>query len=135
MNEEKARCFRCFEFKVLSDYRYFELLQTCSECLTDIDIGYVAGFFDGEGHVEINRSNGPNSLRLAQAEPEPLQYILERFPGGLVYRWANQHRGIFNLIYNGRKALPLAHVMLPHLIVRRHEVELYLLRYSSSESL
>lgn len=120
---EKARCHCCWEFKLFEEFLYFDIIPTCNECLTLAHVGYVAGFFDGEGHVQLNHNLG---IRFAQAEPEPLHFIMERFPRGLLYHQQNKGRGIYNLVYNGRFAVPICTAMLPFLIVKHEEVKTFL---------
>ncbi len=61
------------------------------------DIAYIAGFFDGEGHIRIQRhSTRCKTMMLqctaCQAEEEPLTFIQERF-GGTVKRRTTKYKG------------------------------------------
>lgn len=62
-----------------------------------MDIQYIAGFFDGEGCIRIDRLIVPSSksrpsgytryqlkVSIAQANPLPLQIIMEQFSGTIV---------------------------------------------------
>jgi hypothetical protein len=84
---------------------------------------YIAGFFDGEGHVHHGHS--PN-LTFTQADRTILDAILLSFLGGHIYRVRNKYNGAYNLVYNGRKAEEIAQAMLPFLIGKHLEVQTYL---------
>lgn len=51
---------------------------------TGIDAAYAAGFFDGEGSVSLNNS-AVLQVSVAQNDERPLQWLLLRWGGSLVY--------------------------------------------------
>lgn len=89
------------------------------------ETAYLAGFFDGEGCIQINKG----SLRLAvcQLNPKPLEMLQARYGGQIHHRpagattrfayvWSVMARG-------GGEAL---RELSPHLIVKRDEAEVAL---------
>lgn len=86
---------------------------------------YIAGFFDGEGHVGYHHHNHPH-ITIAQRDRRPLDAILEAFPGGHIYFRQNKTGDCYNLVYNGKKALPILNAMSDFLIVKWDEVQTYL---------
>jgi hypothetical protein len=120
---DKIRCWRCFEFKAAEQYLYPEEVHVCGDCLTTYGVGYIAGFFDGEGHVALRHSP---SINFSQSITPPLHFIMERFPRGHLYFEGNEHLGEYKLVFNGTLALCILRVMLPHLIVKRAEAEEYI---------
>jgi hypothetical protein len=88
---------------------------------------YIAGFFDGEGHV---RNTGQHSITFAQNDRIILDAIASKFQGGHVYKIRNEYNGCHRLIYNTRKALPILEAMYPHLIGKKLEVRQYMEDYA-----
>ena len=94
-----------------------------------VDLAYLAGIIDGEGHAyKPNALNGRGERHL-QARllfvqsiknngKELCEWALKRFGGGItltrdLYRWQIQ----------GKKATELAHVLQPYLIVKREQIK------------
>lgn len=97
---------------------------------------YIAGFFDGEGHVGHHYNKGSRkktwSMSFAQNDRRPLDAILESYPGGHIYYHRFSRSQVrngstcHNLIYNGRRCQELARAIQPFLIVKYDEVTAYL---------
>jgi len=86
------------------------------------ETAYLAGFFDGEGCIQINKG----SLRLAvcQLNPEPLKMFQARY-GGQIYHRASgpttRFAYVWNVMATGTSAA--LRELLPHLVVKREEAE------------
>ena len=85
---------------------------------------YIAGFFDGEGHVGYHYKHSPN-ISFSQNDQRVLDAILESFPGGRIFRQTAPLR-CHILQYNGSKAVPILMAIAPYLIVKYDEVQSYL---------
>lgn len=97
---------------------------------------YVAGLFDGEGMVRVNKWNKPNSkhvryqlwVSIANTHRPVLEIMHERFGGVLK---ANRHdlrnpnnRICYSWILGSQKAASFLRLVLPHLIIKREQAEL-----------
>ena len=91
--------------------------------MSDLHPAYIAGFIDGEGHIH---NTPPHYVRIAQRDRAPLDAILESFPGGRLFFQSNRTAGCHYLHYNGDLALPLLLAVLPFLIVKHLEVQMYI---------
>lgn len=97
---------------------------------------WLAGFFDGEGTVIIEKSVSPACragfrtalhVSICQTIAEPLERIQEKFGGTLTHtqtvgpnsrRWATQYK----LKWTGQKAAEVLKAIQPYLIVKRDQV-------------
>lgn len=95
-----------------------------------VDHSYAAGFFDGEGHIGLEKRNDRNNqyyLRLTttQKTPEPL-YALQALYGGRVFL-QKQSKGRATDVWRHRvercNARLMLEAMLPYLIVKRERAE------------
>jgi hypothetical protein len=100
----------------------------------DEELSYLAGFFDGEGHIAIgtNRSTGGKRrwyLRFAchQVNPLPLKLMKARWGGSIqrTERHGNQ-RTIYEWVATSRMAEQAIRDLLPYLRIKRAEAELAL---------
>jgi len=103
--------------------------------MKDVDLAYAAGFFDGEGHVRTDMRNGYLSLscRVAQTRREVLDMLSAQF-GGHVRFQSNKTGGCYFLDLNGRDAARFLGAIFPYLIVKRAEVEEFLVRHYETRS-
>lgn len=100
--------------------------------MDDMQLAYLAGFIDGEGHIAIglNRSNSNGRrrwyLRFAchQVNPEPLKLLQQRFDGSIQHtaRTGTQ-RGIFEWVTVAAAAAKALRELRPLLIVRAAEAD------------
>jgi hypothetical protein len=100
-------------------------------------LGYIAGFLDGEGHITIRRCNATRSITpsyqpvvgFTNRDLRPLQLIHQLF-GGKIYQKARklpQHRPAFELtIFRRAETKALLEALLPHLIMKREQADLAL---------
>src|SRR5271165_4183254 len=64
--------------------------------IPDTERAWAAGFFEGEGHVQITFSKstlGGLSLEIQQVDPAPLEWLHERWGGQPHYVWLRNHKG------------------------------------------
>jgi hypothetical protein len=89
--------------------------------LSDTEVAYMAGFFDGEGYVSCRKRKGSYILVLsiAQKRRQVLEWIREKV-GGIIYEKSNPDTA--NAInFHGFNAAILLRRMFPYLIVKRDE--------------
>lgn len=100
---------------------------------TKIDCAYVAGFFDGEGTVNIARITrhdlrGPSytlNVICGQASVDPLSFIQARWGGSIHYRdLASPRRGHYVWSSHANAAAKFLIEILPSLIVKRERAML-----------
>lgn len=104
--------------------------------LNQVDRGYAAGFFDGEGCVNITRTEnrvGAFAYRLqllvTQADQAPLRWFQERF-GGRLYEVPNNRsqltdypRTCWALHIHGEEAAATLRELEPLLILKREQAQ------------
>ncbi len=102
------------------------------------DIAYAAGFFDGEGCVQLYmRPSGRDrnclrcSLSAAGSDGRPLYWLVERWGGTVKWdasekRITTGRRPIGNWHIFGNQAEVFARDVLPYLIVKREQMDLWL---------
>lgn len=100
--------------------------RRCPEGLTEADIAWLAGFFDGEGCIfavaSANRDrNYAVVVTLVQKDPTPLHWVAQHFGG-----WVNSARGIYGWRASNRLAGRFLSVVTPYLRVKREQAELAL---------
>lgn len=101
--------------------------------LTNEQLAYAAGFFDGEGHIQIRRHSKRGSYMLAisavQATENPLQLFVNGF-GGTLKRRLIPYRNTFRVLWtwqcSSASAQDALEAMLPYLRVKRDEADLAL---------
>lgn len=99
---------------------------TASEQPTEVDLAYLAGFFDGEGAIGIYRNGTAGRslyVQISQKALGPLPYIRDNW-GGTISDRDNNHGGIYSLVMVGRKGQSFLRDILPYLQLRRAEAEL-----------
>jgi len=93
----------------------------------DEQTAYLAGFFDGEGSIQITKTGNSHSLQvsISQLDPRPLIMCMEKW-GGSIRRQPDK-RGFRTLviwIVAARKALRALEDMRPLLIVKAAQADL-----------
>lgn len=95
--------------------------------MTDTEIAYLAGFFDGEGCILIQKHARAYWLEISavQIDPAPLKLLSESFGGRIVKK--PDHRG-FRSRHSWRitsdRAFIALQAMLPFLMIKRAEADL-----------
>ncbi len=87
-------------------------------------LGYVAGFFDGEGciHLSTRKNNYTSVVSVSQRVRQPLDLIQETFGG--VVTW-NGHVYLLTAFTVDQQKVFLE-ALLPHLIVKKQQAKLML---------
>jgi hypothetical protein len=96
-------------------------------------VAYAAGFFDGEGHIRIQKHSRRGSYMLnisaVQATEKPLPVFVELF-GGSLHRRVISYRGTVRPLYtwqtSSKAAEDALREMQPYLIAKADEVVLAL---------
>ena len=91
-----------------------------------IQIGYAAGFVDGEGCIAI-ASNGALRLTVCQMVREPLDALHEAFGVGSICQTSST--GLYIWQVEGHGVIDVLEVLLPYLIVKKEQAKLALTYY------
>jgi len=115
--------------------------EEINQAYTITDTAYVAGFFDGEGCVRINKSRSQGnthnpetphytmSVQLVNTDLHVLEYVQSMFGGKLVMRNPDKytregHKTKYNLNWYATSARTVLQQLLPYLRVKRKQAEL-----------
>lgn len=96
--------------------------------VNEVDKAYAAGFFDGEGHVEIRKhTQGVTALNFqasaSQNDRQPLDWLRTLF-GGKIYRpHGNKRSNAYIWIVSGHSAYMFLDAILPYLMVKKEDAE------------
>lgn len=111
----------------------------CDGCWTDFltrilrgmdnELAYLAGFFDGEGCISINRNSSQHYgllLAAAQINPAPLFLLYQRFGGYIVrkQRPTDRYRAVHQWRSSGREAADVLRQLQPYLVVKKEEADI-----------
>lgn len=90
-------------------------------------IAYVAGFFDGEGHVSFPKANKWQvRLTFTQKDLHQLEVVQEIIQAGKIY---GPYNGCYRLVVNRREDIQrVAELLLPWCVLKRPKLELALRR-------
>jgi hypothetical protein len=87
------------------------------------DVLYIAGFFDGEGHIGINKGTGGSfSLRMEMTQKDRgvLEYIKKVSGIGKIYK---RKDGFYILRFGAREARVFLNNIFPYLRVKKPQAE------------
>lgn len=94
----------------------------------EVELSYLAGFFDGEGHIRISKHSKRGSYMLqisvVQAEQNPLQFFKEVFGGTISSRLTDYRggkRALFTWQASSKVAEEALRAMLPYLRTKDYE--------------
>lgn len=98
----------------------------------DERLAYFAGFFDGEGNIQVAHHGRSYFLRISatQVDPTPLRMLQERFGGYLYMRPRKRgtdgynRQPIWDWIHTGPRAASILRALLPYLVVKAAAAEL-----------
>jgi len=106
--------------------------------LNELDLSYIAGFFDGEGSVTIHhnyapspRGKSPNhtlQVSIGNTDPRVIVWIHEHFGGALTMRsgFKPNHRDVIQWMARSNKAARFLRMILPYLRMKREQAEIAL---------
>ncbi len=111
-----------------------------SETLSDFELGYIAGFLDGEGHITIMRSYpgrarykmGFHSIQVVMAnnKVKVLEWIQMRIGGAIYSQEASESRGnrktCYRLVLSGQKSKQFLLTIAPYVLLKGEQVALAL---------
>jgi hypothetical protein len=104
--------------------------------VTENELAYIAGFFDGEGSMTIHenckpspRGHAPNhtlQVSIANTDPRVLHWIHAEFGGSLSYRKlvSVNHRHVTQWIIRAAKALPFLLAIQPFVRMKADQVKI-----------
>jgi hypothetical protein len=96
-------------------------------------LAYLAGFFDGEGCIQITRIKDKRhliggayhqmNLETTQCNPAPLELMKQTFGGwvALKHTTASNRKPLYRHMTSQRKAENMLKLLLPYLIVKKEE--------------
>ena len=92
---------------------------------------YIAGFFDGEGCISIQKHHGNGAyvlwVSITNTSPEPLRLMKEHWGGHFVLiRRHDPQSNIYRLYLSTRRAATFIEDVLPYLIIKKPQAELAL---------
>lgn len=98
--------------------------------LSNLDLGYLAGLIDGEGHIGFNKSNDGNyrlSLVIANTDKIIIDWLFEKIPDSNLYM-SNENHSKRKITYHWRICgnLRIAQFLgeiAPYLVSKRHIAE------------
>lgn len=101
--------------------------------MPEIELAWIAGFFDGEGHtnVRINKLNGrlfkTVHVSVGQQCEEVIKYLKECY-GGNIYMYAKERKASLNKDFYqwsivGTRAVKFLHDIYPYLRVKKEQVD------------
>lgn len=100
------------------------------DCLTDFEIGYIAGIIDGEGCIFLRRYKGGThcNITVGNISEELIDWLAEKILGG---NKKVAHRKIYRNCYyyvisSNHILIALLQVIMPHLKVKKKQAELLL---------
>jgi len=88
--------------------------------VTETQAAYIAGFFDGEGHVSSSR--GRTRIGLSQKNSRALRYLQQILGVGYVYKsrkWDHRYR-----IYVKEEVLAFIQLVQPYCIVKKEKLRI-----------
>lgn len=94
------------------------------------DLEYLAGFFDGEGCINLQKTNKLSKtyrmrVFVAQLDTRPLYKFKEIFNDGFIYKWVNNAGHIqYQWEIHGKKSVNVLKALLPYLIVKKEQAKL-----------
>jgi hypothetical protein len=98
---------------------------------TKLSLDYLAGFFDGEGCINISRGNGTSyyllQVQVSNTRREVLDAFQDRFGGSIVKQLRNgNHKDIYIWKVEAAKAESFLIEMSSRLVLKRKQAELAL---------
>ena len=91
-----------------------------------VDLGYIAGLFDGEGCVTImGKIGNQQNIRVyfAMCDPEPIEYLQECYGGKITERKRPEGRRlIFVWFLTSSRALEFLEDILPYSLGKRKQI-------------
>ena len=95
--------------------------------LSDKEIAYFAGLFDGEGSIAVYTNKGDRSARfgitIGMVNPKVIEDLRLAF-GGSIYKQVRTGRPVYYWRTFGKRAELILKILLPYLRVKREEAEL-----------
>ena len=103
--------------------------------ISDIELAYIAGFFDGEGCIHYSfkkhwTDRPPNSLvwmQVSNTDQQVIDYLKGKF-GGFIFRQDNRdgRRVLYNWKITGRQTFVILRLLLPYLRTKHDKAQLIL---------
>lgn len=104
--------------------------------MTETEIAYLAGLFDGEGCVKAYMGNSASKnsmslkLSMSNSDPEPLELACELFGGSLrcIHLSKRNSKWSDSWCWDvcGKKAEDFARAILPYSLVKKYQLSLFL---------
>ena len=115
--------------------------------LTLQDLGYAAGFIDGEGSIMIKRSKGNRPGRptpeyrvvvsCANTDKRPLEWLAYKFGGSIkpYVRQTPRHKDTFTWTITAKSAVAFIKLIKPYLIIKHNQAEVAIMFQTSVKNI
>lgn len=97
--------------------------------MTEAEIGYAAGFFDGEGCISISK-NGAVDIRVTNTAKNVLVKLQSLFGGSITNRTQKANKTQYAYSFYGENAIEFIKLIKPHLIDKLPQAEAVLEYYN-----
>lgn len=114
--------------------------------LNEIEIGYIAGFVDGEGCVGIHKRKHKNKfgqwigysgiLQISNTNKEVMEWLKKKcgVSSEIYYKHPKGNRkAAYGISFNKSESYSLLKIILSHLIVKKQQAEIFLLFCENSK--
>ena len=91
-----------------------------------MNLDYVAGFMDGEGHICINKGTNNPLVSIPQTNEGVLQIVKELVGKGNVYKVKkreSKHKQMFQWVVSGLDAIEFLEQIVDKLVIKKEEAE------------
>ena len=93
--------------------------------MLETDVAYLAGLFDGEGHIELQFDKthfGNVRINIANTHLETIEWIQENW-GGNISRLKGRNNPVFYIRWNSSKAKDILIQLVPYLHIKKMQAE------------
>lgn len=109
-------------------------MTTNSKQPQQIELAYIAGFVDGEGHIGLatrkplpgHHQQYRERIYIGNCDQSIIKYIQSLFPKGTTHqniRYSKKHRPLYRVHYSSLNAIELAKALLPYLRVKKEQAK------------
>lgn len=99
--------------------------------MDQLEVAWIAGFFDGEGCVYISTPRSRSFVTIAQKDPTTLQFVQSYF-GGRIYGEQGPMRNSHILRLRSEEAVTFLLAVRPHLRVKGSKADQFVELYAET---
>jgi hypothetical protein len=97
--------------------------------ISDADLGYAAGFFDGEGCISIGK-NGAIDIRITNTSISVLTKLMNIFGGSITNRTQKVNKKQYAYSLYGDNGIEFLKLLLPYLVEKQQQANTIIEYYS-----